>query len=150
MTRTAWLDDTGLVTLPSGVRVRGRRLSDPASPADFALVLANGPVPAWPHRHIRWPDFWTPVNRGDALDALCEAHRRARAGERVEVACHGGIGRTGTALAALAILDGLTAPDALRLVRGNYHHRAVETPWQRRWLHKVTGRRDATGSACQP
>ncbi len=61
MTRTAWLDDTGLVTLPSGVRVRGRRLSDPASPADFALVLANGPVPAWPHRHIRWPDFWTPV-----------------------------------------------------------------------------------------
>jgi hypothetical protein len=22
-------------------------------------------------------------------------------------------------------------------VRGNYHRRAVETPWQRRWLHQV-------------
>lgn len=137
MNRTAWLDDTGLVTLPSGVRVRGRRLSDPASPADFALILASGPVPDWPHRHIRWPDFWIPVNRADALDALREAHRRARAGERVEVACHGGIGRTGTALAALAILDGLSPRDALRLVRGNYHDRAVETPWQRWWLRKV-------------
>lgn len=39
------LDEIGLVTLPSGARVRGRRLSDPASPADFALVLADGPLP---------------------------------------------------------------------------------------------------------
>ena len=30
MTRNAWLDDTGLVTLPSGPRVRGRRQSDTA------------------------------------------------------------------------------------------------------------------------
>jgi hypothetical protein len=152
-----WLDDTGLVTLPSGARVRGRRLGDPASPADFALVLARGwpmvhrssrerrhrgrdfghGVPAWPHRHIRWPDFWIPTDRADALDALHDAHHRARAGERVEVACRGGIGRTGTALAALAILDGLTPGDALTWVRRNYHHRAVETPWQRRWLRNL-------------
>ena len=63
----AWLDEAGLVTLPSGVRVRGRRLADPASPADFALVLAHGPVPAWPHRRIRGPDFWVPLDRADAL-----------------------------------------------------------------------------------
>jgi hypothetical protein len=134
MTGTPWLDDTGLVTLPGGARVRGRRLGDPASPADFALILARGPVPAWPHRHVRWPDFGIPANREDALDALHDAHHRARAGERVEVACHGGIGRTGTALAALAILDGLTPSEALIWVRSNYHHRAVETPGQRRWL----------------
>jgi hypothetical protein len=133
----AWLDDTGLVTLPCGARVRGRRLSDPASPADFSLVLANGPVPAWPHRRIRWPDFGIPSDRDDALDALREAHRRARAGERVEAACRGGVGRTGTALAALAILDGLTAGEAVTWVRGGYHHRAIETPWQRRWLRHV-------------
>ena len=114
---TAWLDEAGLVTLPSGVRVRGRRLADPASPADFALVLARGPVPAWPYRRIRWPDFWVPLDRADALDALREAHRRAHAGERVEAACRGGIGRTGTALAALAVLDGLSPPDALHWVR---------------------------------
>ncbi len=133
----AWRDDTGLVALPSGTRVRGRRLADPASPADFALILAHGPVPPWPCRHIRWPDFWIPTDRDDALDALHDAHRRARAGERVEVACHGGIGRTGTALAALAILDGLSPRDALSWVRSDYHHRAVETPWQRRWLRTV-------------
>ena len=123
--------------LPSGVRVRGRRLRDPASPADFALVLAQGPLPAWPHRLVRWPDFWIPVDRADALDALHEAHRRASAGERVEVACGGGRGRTGTALAALAVLDGLPPADAVRWVREHYHPGAVETPWQRRWLRTV-------------
>jgi hypothetical protein len=137
MTGTAWLDDSGLVTLPSGVTVRGRRMAGPASPADFALLLARGPVPAWPCRRVRWPDFWIPADRADALDALREAHRRAAAGERVEVACHGGVGRTGTALAALAILDGLTPADALAWVRSGYHPRAVETPWQRRWLRQV-------------
>ena len=117
--------------------MRGRRLADPASPADFALVLAGGPVPAWPHRRIRWPDFGVPSDPDDALDAFREAHRRAQAGERVEVACRGGVGRTGTALAALAILDGLTPAQAVTWVRGSYHRRAVETPWQRRWLRGV-------------
>ena len=137
MTGGDWLDETGLVALPGGARVRGRRLGDPASPADFALVLAGGPAPAWPHRHVRWPDFWVPSDPDDALDALHEAHRRAGAGERVEVACRGGVGRTGTALAALAVLDGLTPDQAVTWVRGSYHRRAVETPWQRRWLRQV-------------
>jgi hypothetical protein len=131
---SGWLDDAGLITLPSGARVRGRRLRDPASPADFALVLARGPVPAWPHRRIRWPDFWVPLDRVDALDALREAHRRAQAGQRVEAACRGGTGRTGTALAALAVLDGLSPQDALRWVRAGYHPAAVETPWQKHFL----------------
>ncbi len=132
-----WLDDRGLITLPSGAKVRGRRLVDQVSPADFALVLAKGPVPAWPHRLIRWPDFGIPADREDALRALHEALGRARGGERVEVACRGGVGRTGTALAALGILDGLTSAEALAWVRAGYHHRAVETPWQRRWLRGV-------------
>ena len=130
------------VTLPGGGWVRGRRLADePATPADFALLLAHGPVPPWPARRVRWPDFWVPLDRADALDALHEAHRRANAGERVEVACHGGIGRTGTALAALAILDGLSVRDAVAWVRREYHPRAVETPWQRRWLRHVAAPR---------
>jgi Protein-tyrosine phosphatase len=128
---------TRLVTLPSGIRVRGRRLADPCDPVDFALVLAEGPIPAWPYRRIQWPDFRVPTDRADALDALHEAHRRAHAGERVEVACRGGVGRTGTALAALCILDGLTPREAVTWVRGHYHPGAVETPWQRRWLRHV-------------
>lgn len=141
MTGTPWQDDTGLVTLPTGPRVRGRRSSDTVSPADFALLLADGPEPTWPHRHLRWPDFWVPRDRAETLDALHEAHRRARDGERVEVACRGGVGRTGTALAALAILDGLPPAQAVSWIRDNYHPRAVETPWQRRWLRSVPGRR---------
>jgi protein-tyrosine phosphatase family protein len=134
---TPWSDETGLVTLPTGPRVRGRRISDPVSPADFALLLVDGPAPAWAHRRLRWPDFWIPTDRADALDALHEAHRRALAGERVEIMCRGGIGRTGTALAALAILDGLPPPQAVGWVREHYHRHAVETPWQRRWLRTV-------------
>jgi hypothetical protein len=132
-----WEDEAGLVSLPSGVRVRGRRIGDAVTPADFALLLADGQSPAWAHRRIRWPDFWVPVDRDDALDALHEAHQRALAGERVEVACRGGVGRTGTALAALAILDGVPASQSVAWVREHYHPRAVETPWQRVWLRGV-------------
>ncbi|MFC4021514.1 protein-tyrosine phosphatase family protein [Micromonospora sp. GCM10011542] len=134
----SWSEQPGVVVLPSGAAVRGRRIGDAASPADFALLLAPGPGPDWPHRRIRWPDFWIPLDRADALDALRAALRRARDGERVEVACRGGMGRTGTALAALAILDGLPAERAVAWVRAGYHPRAVETPWQRRWLRRLT------------
>ncbi|SBT40010.1 protein-tyrosine phosphatase family protein [Micromonospora auratinigra] len=133
-----WTDPSGLVPLPGGATVRGRRVAAPTpAAADFALLLAPGPAPAWPHRRIRWPDFWVPRDPVDALDALREAWRRAYAGERVEVACWGGVGRTGTALAALAVLDGLPPEQAVAWVRTHHHPRAVETPWQRRWLRRV-------------
>jgi hypothetical protein len=132
-----WADSAGVVTLPGGARVRGRRLGAAAEPADLTLVLGSGPVPPWPYRRVGWPDFGVPTDRADAVEALREAHRRACAGERVEVACSGGVGRTGTALAALAVLDGLPAADAVRWVRAGYHPRAVETPWQRRWLRSI-------------
>jgi Protein-tyrosine phosphatase len=126
-----------VVTLPSGARVRGRRLAAPAPPVDLAVVLGPGPLPPWPARRVRWPDFWVPRDRADALAALEEALDRARAGDRVEVGCRGGVGRTGTALAALAVLDGLPAADAVAWVRTAYHPRAVETPCQRRWLRSL-------------
>jgi len=128
VTTNAWLDDTGLVTLPSGPRVRGRRQSDTFSPADFAPLLADGPMPARAHRHIRWPDSWIPINHADVLDTLREAYRRAHAGERVEVTCRGGIGRTGTALAALAILDGLPPKQAVTWIRPT----TTTAPWKPR------------------
>jgi Protein-tyrosine phosphatase len=138
MNATPWLDDAGLVTLPTGARVRGRRVTDTVSPADFTLLLAGGPAPDWPYRRIRWPDFWIPLDRADALDALHEARRRAHDGERVEAACRGGIGRTGTALAALAVLDGVPPEQAVGWIRARYHPRAVETLVQRRWLRQLT------------
>jgi hypothetical protein len=134
---TGWAEEQGVVRLPAGAYVRGRRLGDATTPADFTLVLGKGPAPQWTHRRIAWPDFRVPSDRTDALAALHEAHERARAGERVEVSCHGGVGRTGTALAALAVLDGLTPSAAVQWVRAGYHRRAVETPWQRWWLRHV-------------
>ena len=131
-----WADGPGVVTLPGGASVRGRRLGDAETPADFTLVLGHGPVPPWRHRRIAWPDFRVPTDTPAALDALREALARAP-GERVEVACRGGIGRTGTALAALAVLDGMTPAEAVAWVRATYHRRAVETPWQRWWLRRV-------------
>jgi hypothetical protein len=130
----SWPDAPGVVVLPSAVRVRGRRLGDPDSPADFTLVLGRGPAPPWDSRRIDWPDFRVPGDRADAVDALRDALTRARDGLRVEVACRGGVGRTGTALAALAVLDGMTPAAAVDRVRRTYHRRAVETPWQRWWL----------------
>jgi hypothetical protein len=137
MADDGWAGERGVVRLPGGALVRGRRLGPAASPADFTVVLGAGPAPPWEHRRIAWPDFRVPTDTRDAVDALREALARARAGERVEVACRGGVGRTGTALAALAVLDGVAPADAVACVRTNYHRRAVETPWQRWWLRRV-------------
>ncbi|MBN6055402.1 protein phosphatase, partial [Nonomuraea sp. RK-328] len=82
---------------------------------------------------VRWPDFWLPSDRAAAAETLREAWERA-ATERVEVACGGGVGRTGTALACLAVLDGVPGDEAVAYVRRHYKPRAVETPWQRRFV----------------
>jgi len=128
------------IELPGGARVRGRSLRTPGHPVDFTLALADRPLPRWPGatvRRVRWPDFWVPLDTADAVDALADTLRRARAGQRVEVACTGGRGRTGTALAALAIMDGVPRPEAVSWVRRRYHPKAVELPWQRWWLRRV-------------
>lgn len=118
--------------------MRGRALRGGEVPGirpEFAVYLQGGhppPVP-WPSRWVRWPDWRLPRDRDDARDALLELWRRA-AVERVEVACTGGRGRTGTALACLAVLDGVAPEDAVAHIRHRYHPLAVETPWQRRYV----------------
>lgn len=49
-------------------------------------------------------------------------------------ACRGGVGRTGTELACIAILDGMDPVSALNFIRDTYHPRAAETPWQRWYI----------------
>jgi protein-tyrosine phosphatase len=140
---TTWNgDEPGVVTLPDGRRIRGRGLRHGPAPTgpdpDFGVYLLGhdpGPFP-WAHGWVRWPDFRTPSSTPDALAALREAYERA-ATERVEVACGGGVGRTGTGLAAIAVLAGVPAAEAVAWVRVNYHRRAVETPWQRRWVARL-------------
>lgn len=132
-------DLPGLVRLPSGRRVRGRSLRRAAEPAPGWGLYLFGRAPAptpWPARWVRWRDFWVPSDPADARAALVEAWERS-ADRRVEVACGGGVGRTGTALAALAVLDGMAPDRAVAFVRSAYHPRAVETPWQRAWLRHL-------------
>ncbi|WP_125611251.1 protein-tyrosine phosphatase family protein [Specibacter cremeus] len=131
-------DAAGVLRLPSGRLVRGRALLRPVPPGpapDFALYLLGHRPPrvAWESRWVRWHDFWLPADRGSTFEALHEAWSRAPA-ERVEVACMGGHGRTGTALACLAVLDGVPAEQAVGYVREHYNRRAVETPWQRQFV----------------
>jgi len=87
----------------------------------------------WHARWVHCPDFQLPTDRHDAEDALKEAWSRAK-DEQVEIACDGGLGRTGTALACLAVLDGLPPSEAVTYVREHYDTRAVETPQQRRYV----------------
>lgn len=138
----------GVVELPNGARIRGRSLrSSPPADPDWGLYLLGKPPPetAWPRRWLRWPDFWLPMSFDDARSAFAEAHERAVAGERVEVACQGGIGRTGTALACIAQLGGVSSHEATLWVRAHYHRRAVETPWQR-WYVRHYARPISDGS----
>ncbi|MBB4929917.1 hypothetical protein F4561_000737 [Lipingzhangella halophila] len=137
---TASWDSTaaGVLELPSGRLVRGRALRYPLpegpTPAFALYLLGSAPPPApWEARWVRWRDFWLPADRTATREALREAWERA-ATERVEIACKGGRGRTGTALACLAILDGVPNHEAVGYVRRYYTARAVETPWQRRFV----------------
>ena len=144
-----WDEGPGVVELPDGLRIRGRGLRKPppdGPPPQFALcLLRRDPGPFdWEHRWVRWPDFRVPTDRNDALDALREAYRRA-ATERVEIACGGGIGRTGTALAGIAVLAGVPSGEAVAWARRRYHPRAAETPSQSRWVRKIDARGDQPG-----
>ena len=137
-------DLLGAIRLPDGCRVRGRGLRAPAPDGpvpDFGLYLGSdrlrrrheGAI-SWPHAWIEWPDFLLPKDGRQAVRQIHALHDRARAGCAVEVACGGGVGRTGTVLACLAVMAGLSPAEAVAWTRANHHRRAVETSWQRRWV----------------
>jgi protein-tyrosine phosphatase len=94
----------------------------------------------WETHWVQWRDFRLPRDRAEAVAALTDAHLRA-SHERVEIACRGGRGRTGTALACIAVMAGVPAAEAVGYVRDRYDRRAVETPFQRRFVRQF--RRDA-------
>jgi protein-tyrosine phosphatase len=128
----------GVLRLPSGRLVRGRGLRNglpPGQTPTFGIyLLRKKPDPIdWDAGWIHWPDFRLPTDRAGTRKILAEALDRLDR-DRVEVACGGGKGRTGTALACLAVLDGVSADKAVAYVRTNYNPHAVETPWQKRYV----------------
>lgn len=123
------------VILPDGARVMAVSFDafDPYGrdhPPDFGLYLDDRWQPPWPHHHVAWPDFELPHGVEDFRAVLGSTIERARSGERIEVGCIGGHGRTGTAVACLSILAGNPASEAVAWVRTHYCTKAVETPEQ--------------------
>ncbi|HEU0087769.1 MAG TPA: protein-tyrosine phosphatase family protein [Pseudonocardiaceae bacterium] len=143
---------TGAIVLPDGTAVRGRGRREPLPPGplpSYGLYLGRSPDtppsrlvwfrealwrPDWPADWIDWPDFAAPRDSATAAALIQHAYQLARAGQRVEVACRGGTGRTGTVIACMAILAGHPADDALTWTRRHYRPRAVETRSQRHWI----------------
>jgi len=130
----------GVLPLPSGLLVRGRGLRNPmpsGHPPTFGVYLLGEEPPdfGWESRWVPWPDFRLPRDPAHLRTVLLEVLDRARDG-RVELACGGGRGRTGTALACLSVLDGVPADQAVAYVRERYDPWAVETPWQRRFVRR--------------
>ncbi|WP_457962531.1 protein phosphatase [Arthrobacter sp. D1-29] len=128
----------GVVVLPSGRAVRGRALRqarpEGQQPQHGLYLSAREPLTVpWTSRWLRWPDFRLPSDKAEARMLLEEAWACA-VDMRVEVACWGGRGRTGTALACIAVLDGVPPAEAVAYVRERYDHRAAETPWQRKYV----------------
>jgi protein-tyrosine phosphatase len=117
--------------------------SDRPRDPDVALYLDrrwdDDPDVIWPNRIIGWEDFGLPAHEPEFFAAIVDLHRRAQAGELVEVACFGGVGRTGTALACLAVLAGVPLSDAVTWVRTHYHPSAVETAEQEQLIARFAG-----------
>jgi Protein-tyrosine phosphatase len=127
------------VVLPDGTQLTAASF-DPVAPysrsrePDYGLYLDSRWQPPWDHINIDWPDFGVPTNTETVLEALKTVLERARSGQDIEVGCLGGHGRTGTALACLAVLTGHPALDAIAWVRSNYCTKAVETPEQEAFI----------------
>ena len=141
------------VTLPDGAVVLAHGRLDlvpverPGEPA-FALYLderwRDDRAVTWPHAVVDWPDFGLPTDEAAMFAAITDLHRRAEDGELVEVACYGGIGRTGTVLSCLTVVAGIqSADDAVAWVREQYHPSAVETPEQREMVARFAAARDS-------
>lgn len=131
------------VVLPDGTEVTAVSFggADPYArevvPA-FGLYLDERWQPPWPHDHLDWPDFGVPADPGPVVGVLESFLGRARAGEHVEIGCYGGHGRTGTALACLAVLCGRAPGEAVGWVRSAYCERAVETDEQDAFVRDLT------------
>jgi hypothetical protein len=125
------------VILPDGTRVRACSLAEREeadSERSFGLYMDERWRPTWPAALIPWADFGLPLDSEEAARQIEAAFSRAKLGEVVEIGCVGGLGRTGTVLACLAVLAGIAPADAVPWVRRNYDVRAVETTEQEKWV----------------
>lgn len=111
---------------------------------DFGVYLDGGWRPDCLAYHIGCPDRGTPlISPAQVIEIAREVIRRAKSGERVEVGCVGGHGRTGLMLGAItltAVVDSggkMTGPAAVSYVRTMHCQNAVESREQEWWVDCV-------------
>ena len=118
-----------------------------ATPAKTAEYTTEPPV----YIPLDWPDFQAPSKVGASFWQALWAELPEGTPEqpaKIVVCCMGGHGRTGTCLAALMIVGaGMSAPNAVNLVRLNHCVSAVESDTQVNYLRALAKR---LGTESQP
>jgi ADP-ribosylglycohydrolase/protein-tyrosine phosphatase len=108
---------------------------------DLAMSRAWATIPALEAAGIRVirhpvPDLDVPRDSAAYRVTLDDVMARIRGGERVVVACRGGLGRTGTAVACLLVDGGVTPDEAIarvRAARPGTVERRVQEDFVRSW-----------------
>ena len=125
------------VRFPGGPTVDAVGIRDrwPDKPGrDYGFYLNARWAPTWHADVIEWEDYGLPAEPEATAEAIRDAFSRAEQGQRIEVGCIGGLGRTGTVLACMAILAGIAPGQAVEWVRNHYDPAAVETSAQEDWV----------------
>ena len=112
-----------------------RLLVSPGSSLPFAKKGQTQHVLLYP-----WEDWGVPENPKLFNRVLKWALAEIRRGKVVEIACMGGHGRTGTALACLLVLQGLTPTRAMRRVWSKYCEEAIESHRQMNFIRSFASR----------
>jgi protein-tyrosine phosphatase len=97
---------------------------------DIATVMADAGIAL--HRHPV-VDMQVPTDLATYRSTLEAVRDLLAAGRSVVIACHGGLGRTGTFVACLLRDGGLDADAAIALTRAT-RHGAIETGVQERFI----------------
>lgn len=132
---STWNMSEGVVELPSGRRIRGRSWSDPVCEiADVSAILTTADPDVFAGRdaqgiaenvvYISWPDGRIPRRPQQAIEQLKDLLKSAD-DKRIEVTSGSGMGRTGTALAIMAVLEGMEPSKAIDFLHEAYSDDAV-------------------------
>jgi ADP-ribosyl-[dinitrogen reductase] hydrolase len=100
--------------------------------------------------HLPVPDMGVLAGGGALVQQpeLAAVRAALQSGERVLVHCAAGLGRTGTVVAGLLVVQGSTPQQAIEAVRG-VRPGTLETAQQEAWVHAL-GAADAAGRSASP
>lgn len=76
--------------------------------------------------YLGWPDLGVPDSSVTVICTLAKILQRARDSESVAIGYPGGHGRTGSALACIAVLTSCLPDEAMDWVRSHYRSWAIE------------------------